>query len=40
MNPREVKRIYNQGNGSATTQDLRLNISLYKGDERRVNLVI
>ena len=40
MNPREVKRIYNQGNGSATTQDLRLNISLYKGDERRANLVI
>jgi len=40
MNPREVKKIYNQGNGSSNTKDLRLNISLYKGDERRANLVI
>lgn len=40
MNPKEVKKIYNQGNGSSTTKDLRLNISLYKGDERRANLVI
>ena len=40
MNPREVKKIYNQGNGNSNTKELRLNISLYKGDERRVNLVI
>jgi len=40
MNPREVKNIYNQGNGSSTTKELRLNVSLYKGDERRANLVI
>jgi hypothetical protein len=40
MNPRQVKNIYNQGNGSSTTKELRLNVSLYKGDERRANLVI
>lgn len=40
MNPRQVKNIYKQGSGSSTSSDVRLNISLYKGDERRANIVI
>jgi hypothetical protein len=40
MNPNQVKNIYNQGHGASEEKDLRVNISLYKGDVRRANIVI
>jgi hypothetical protein len=40
MNPNQVKHIYRQGHGAAEDKDLRVNISLYKGDVRRANIVI
>uniref|UniRef100_A0A6C0HR37 Uncharacterized protein n=1 Tax=viral metagenome TaxID=1070528 RepID=A0A6C0HR37_9ZZZZ len=40
MNPNQVKNIYNQGHGASQEKDLRVNISLYKGDVRRANIVI
>ena len=40
MNPYQVKNIYNQGHGASEEKDLRVNISLYKGDVRRANIVI
>ena len=40
MNPRQVKNIYRQGSGAISAEDVRVNITLYKGDEKRANLII
>ena len=40
MNPRQVENVYRRGNGSPPEEDIRLNISLYKGDEKRANIII
>ena len=40
MNPRQVKNVYREGNGEPSEEDTRLNITLYKGDEKRANIII
>lgn len=40
MNPRQVNNVYRQGSGAISTEDVRLNVTLYKGDEKRASLII